>query len=161
LPSATVTARLLDLSGAELATMTFADAFVDAELRAPTPAGAFVVDLQFAAGEVRAERRYVLTGAEDFAELLDQRIEIDAECHGDSLTVRHVSGPVAPFVRVRDGRPRQGDAGGWLRVSDSGFVLLPGEERTIDIDWSGAGGNRMIAIDGLGIRPGERVIRCS
>jgi beta-mannosidase len=165
LPPATVTARLLELSGAELTTTTFkdvdADAFLGAELRSPTPAGAFVVDLQLVAGDVRAQRRYVLTGAEDFAELLDQQIEVDAEFHGNSLTVRQVSGPVAPFVRVRDGRPLQGDAGGWLRVSDSGFVLLPGEERTIEIDWSGAGGDRVIAIDGLGLHRGERLIRCS
>ncbi|NIK54785.1 glycoside hydrolase family 2 protein [Kribbella shirazensis] len=164
LPPATVTARLLTFNGAELTTLTCkdvsADAFAD-ELRAATPTEPFVVDLQLVASDVRAERRYVLTGTDDFAELLDHRIEVDAELCGDQLRVRHLSGPVAPFVRVRDARPVQGDAGGWLRVSDSGFVLLPGEERMIDVRWCGAGGDRVIAIDGLGLHPRERLIRCS
>jgi beta-mannosidase len=116
------------------------------------------VEVQLVAGEVRAERRYVLTGT-DFAELLDLRIEVEVEQCGDQLRVRHLGGPVAPFVRVRDGRPVLGDAGGWLRVSDSGFVLLPGEERTVDVRWRGAGSERVIAVDGLGLHPGERLIR--
>ncbi|TDW90343.1 beta-mannosidase [Kribbella pratensis] len=163
LPPATVTARLLSFSGTELTTLTYKDVSAEAfagELRAATPAEPFVVDLQLIAGDFRAERRYVLTGT-DFADLLDHRIEVDAELRGDQLSVRHLSGPVAPFVRIRDARPVQGDAGGWLRVSDSGFVLLPGEERTIDVCWHGVGGERVIAIDGLGLHPRERLIRCT
>ncbi|HEY3558233.1 MAG TPA: glycoside hydrolase family 2 TIM barrel-domain containing protein [Kribbella sp.] len=158
---ATITARLLSLSGEELTTMTFEDITLG-ELKAPTPPGAFVLQVQLLAGDMpAAERRYLLTGAEDFSELLDARAEIDVEWSDGQLVVRHVAGPVAPFVRVRDGRPLLGDAAGWLRVSDSGFVLLPGEERRLDVRWDGADNDRLIAVDGLGLHPTERLIRCN
>jgi beta-mannosidase len=161
---ATLTAGLFSLSGEELTTISFKDvtrAQDVGELRAPTPPGAFILQVRLAAGDVRAERRYLLTGAEDLSELLDGRAEIDVEWSDDQLVVRHVAGPAAPFVRVRDGRPWSDDAGGWLRVSDSGFVLLPGERRVLDVRWEGAGGDRLIAVDGLGLHPTERLIRCN
>ncbi|HET6737678.1 MAG TPA: hypothetical protein VFH76_02040, partial [Kribbella sp.] len=161
---ATLTAGLFSLSGEELAGISFKDvtrAQDVGELRAPTPPGAFILQVRLAAGDVRAERRYLLTGAEDLSELLDGRAEIDVEWSDDQLVVRHVAGPAAPLVRVRDGRPWSDDAGGWLRVSDSGFVLLPGERRVLDVRWEGAGGDRLIAVDGLGLHPTERLIRCN
>ncbi|WP_350279293.1 glycoside hydrolase family 2 TIM barrel-domain containing protein [Kribbella sp. HUAS MG21] len=165
LPPATVTARLLSFGGAELAAVTFKDvsdpvAFTG-ELRAATPSGPFVVDLELTAGEVRAERRYILTGADDLGELLDHRIEVEASLSGDTLRVQHLSGPVAPFVRIRDARPLQGDTAGWLQVSDSGFVLLPGEERTVAINWQGTAAEHLITVDGLGLHPAERHPRCT
>jgi beta-mannosidase len=162
---ATITARLIAWTGEELAAVTVKDVDVGPEavsvgsLRAPTPAGAFVVDVQLVAGEVSAGRRYVLTGADDLGELLDGDAAVEAAVHGDDLIVRHLGGPVAPFVRVRDGRPLEGDAAGWLRVSDSGFVLLPGEERVVRLTWPQAGA-RLVAVDGLGLHTTERLIRC-
>jgi beta-mannosidase len=168
LPPANLTARLLAFTGEELASITFKDVEPSdflGELRAATPAGPFIVHLQLTAGEVAerpgnrptgtldVERRYVLTGADTLADLLDHRTEIDAELVGQQLIVRHVSGPAAPFVRVR------APTDNWLRVSDNGFVLLPGEERTLDIRWEGAG--CVVAIDGLGLHPTERLIRCN
>jgi beta-mannosidase len=156
---------LIAWTGEELAAMTVKDLDVGPEavsvglLRAPTPAGAFVVDVQLVAGEVSAGRRYVLTGADDLGELLDGDAAVEAAVHGDDLIVRHLGGPVAPFVRVRDGRPLEGDAAGWLRVSDSGFVLLPGEERVVRLTWPQAG-SRVVAVDGLGLHTTERLIRC-
>lgn len=156
LPPANLTARLLSFAGEELAIATFMDlepAELVGELRAKTPPGAFIVDLQLTAGEIRAERRYILTGAGDLAELLDHRTEIDVELHDQQLIVRHVSGPAAPFVRVRE------QTGQWLRLSDNGFVLLPDEERRIDLQVAGAG--CVIAVDGLGLHPAERLIKCT
>jgi beta-mannosidase len=154
LPPGNLTARLLAFTGEELASATFKDVepadFVG-ELRAATPPGPFIVDLALTAGDVHAERRYVLTGAEDFVDLLDQRTESDAELVGRRLIVRHVSGPAAPFVRVR------AESDNWLRLSDNGFVLLPGEERAVDVSWEGAG--CVLSVDGLGLR--ERLIRCN
>ncbi|GAA1149379.1 glycoside hydrolase family 2 protein [Kribbella jejuensis] len=157
---ATVTARLIAPDGSVLAEVSYKD--VDSpdvgELIAPTPPGPFVVEVMLTAGEVRTSRRYVLTGSDDFAELLDWHPEIEVDLVDDRLVVRHVAGPVAPFVRVRDGRPLSDDSAGWLRVSDSGFVLLPGEERVLDVRWEAAGGHRLIAVDGLGLD--ERLVRC-
>ncbi|MGW1343987.1 glycoside hydrolase family 2 protein [Kribbella sp. NPDC002412] len=226
LSGATVTARLVSWTGEELAATTLKDIALGpvpttlGTLEAPTPPGPFVVDIHLAAGEVTANRRYILTGSQDLADLLDSQAELHAATHhvpadrltspdhpgpgdrltspdhpglgdphaspehapGDRLTsphhpgsgdrhagsalqvcelvVRHVGGPVAPFVRVRDGRPPEGDSAGWLRLSNSGFVLLPGEVRVIQLTWP-ATGPRVVALDGLGLHPTERLIRCS
>ncbi|WP_433165087.1 glycoside hydrolase family 2 protein [Kribbella sp. CA-247076] len=172
---ATITARLISWHGEELAVIIVKDVKIGPEatmlgpLRAPTPPGPFVVDVHLQAGEVHAERRYVLTGDHHLGSLLGPRTSAGADLahlpgelpgievvmHGDSLVVRHRDGPVAPFVRIRDGRPS--DAPGWLILSDSGFVLLPGEERTIELQWSGAG---LVVVDGLNLHPVEWLIPC-
>jgi beta-mannosidase len=108
-------------------------------------------------------RRYVLTGSPDLARLLDGQAVLDTQYEDGRLAVRNLAGVVAPFVRILDGRPYRGgdsDADGWLHCSDSGFVLLPGEERTLSVSWHGAGGDRLISVDGLGLAHAERLIQC-
>jgi beta-mannosidase len=162
--SATVLARLVLLDGTELTRQMFPDVRLSGtveigELRLPTPAGAFVVDLTVVAdNNLLATRRYLLTGARDLAELLTTRPQLEASEQDGRLTIRHVAGPVAPFVRVLDGRPLGSDADGWMVCSDSGFVLLPGEERVLDLDWVGVRGERLVSVDGLGLPEG--VVRC-
>ncbi|TCC52365.1 hypothetical protein E0H75_00830 [Kribbella capetownensis] len=166
LVDATLTARLVSYSGDDLAVLTVQDislgpvAAAVGELRAPTPAGAFIVDLRLTAGEVDITRRYLLSGADDLSELLDAQTTLDVSSHGSDLTIRHMAGPVAPFIRIRDDRPLR-DSPGWLRPSDSGFILLPGEERVITLDWPNAdGAESWVAVDGLGLHSTERLIRC-
>jgi len=165
LVDATLTARLVSYSGDDLAVLTVKDlslgpvAAAVGELRAPTPAGAFVVDLRLTAGEVDITRRYLLSGADDLSELLDAQTTLDVSSHGSDLTIRHMAGPVAPFIRIRDDRPLR-DSPGWLRPSDSGFILLPGEERVITLDWCNAdGAESWVAVDGLGLHSTRRLIR--
>jgi beta-mannosidase len=165
LEAASLTARVLTLSGKELAALDVHDlpvgptAAVVGELCFPTPPGAFVVDLRLTqASTLQASRRYLLTGATDFAELLDGQAELDISLTGGQLIIRHLAGPAAPFVRVRDGRAQQDDSTGWLHPSDSGFVVLPGEERAVDLQWRHAGTTRLVAVDGLRLL--ERLIRC-
>jgi beta-mannosidase len=168
LEPASITARLVSFDGDELAALTVKDLDLGAgtvmagELRATTPDGPFVVDVRLTAGAVQASRRYVLTGSADLGSLLDGQASLDASYATGRLTVRHLSGPVAPFVRVLDGRPYRGgdaDADGWMRCSDSGFVVLPGEEREIDINWRQATGDLLVGIDGLGLGHDGRVVR--
>lgn len=166
---ATITARLLSFDGEELAAATVKDVelaggtVIAGELRAATPPGPFIVDVQLAAGAVRAVRRYVLTGSPDLARLLDGQAVLDTQYEDGRLAVRNVAGVVAPFVRILDGRPYRGgdsDADGWLHCSDSGFVLLPSEKRTLSVSWHGAGGDRLVSVDGLGLAHAERLIQC-
>jgi beta-mannosidase len=150
---AEVTARVLALDGQELARSTWT---VDigaprpvGELRCQAPDGVFLLDLP--------GNRYVLTGGDDFGDLLrlpPARVDADVAVDGDEWRVRlrHAGGPVAPFVRLLDARPAR--APGWVRVDDNAVDLLPGETRVLTCRWDGVPvGDRRMRLDGWNVAP--------
>ncbi len=156
---AEVTARVLLLDGQEVARRRWtADVAAPAPvggLRCPAPDGVFVLALSVRLGDRYRDNRYLLTGAADFAELLDlppARVSaaVLADGTGWRVRLRHESGPVAPFVRLLDARPAAHD--GWARLDDNAFELLPGEERTVAVRWDGVTpADRRLRLDGWNV----------
>src|SRR5690606_28499168 len=67
-------------------------------------------------------------------------VEVEVACAppGDrwEVRLRHAAGPAALGLVLTDGRPH--GTPGWAIIEDGWFDLLPGEERTIAVDWEGA-----------------------
>jgi len=115
----------------------------------------FLLDLALADsdGHVVARNRYLFSGGDDFAAVLDApaatvALEADAGC----LRVAHGGGPAALGLVVEDARPFA--APGWLDLADNGFDLLPDEVREIPFHWSGAPENgRRLTLTGWNVGP--------
>jgi beta-mannosidase len=152
---AEVTARVLRLDGRSLATARWT-----ADLAQPRPVGEIrctpgphVVLLDLSAGPVR--NRYLVTGGNDFAELLTlPRARVSTRLHvdGDRWTVRlrHEDGPAVPFLRLLDARAATEP--GWARWDDNAIDLLPGEERVLRCEWDGVPPRRRrVRLDGWNV----------
>ncbi len=103
----------------------------------------FLLDLALdgADGQRLAANRYVASGRDDLAPLLDVSpaavmVDIDVEADRWRLALRHAGGPAALGIVLEDDRPIE--TPGWAEASDSWFDLLPGETREIVVDWAGA-----------------------
>lgn len=102
-----------------------------------------VVDLGLVGDDdlVLATNRYVVSGTENLAPLLDlaaANVEITCDRGDDAwrLELTHRSGPAALGIVIDDDRPI--DAPGWAEASDGAIDLLPGERRAVDVGWAGA-----------------------
>jgi beta-mannosidase len=122
-----------------------------------TPPNVVLLDLRLTdvAGAVRAANRYAFSGTADLGPLLDlarARLEVATERDDNTWRVRltHVAGPAALGLTLVDDRPAAEP--GWAEVGDSWFDLLPGEARTIDVEWAGAPQNgRRLTIGGWNV----------
>lgn len=146
---AVVRARALDTAGsacdewsARVAVAENASTFAgDAELDVSRSRDDCVVlDLEVTdsrAGTVVARNRYVLSRTEDLAPLAKlAQTTLEVQRAGDgALVVRNAGETLAHFVEVEDARPL--DEPGWAWIADSGFSLLPGEERVVPVSWEG------------------------
>jgi beta-mannosidase len=158
---AEVTARVLLLDGRAVAgsrwRLDLGAPQAVGELRCPLPDRVFLLDLSVRVGTGHSANRQVLTGAADFGELpalaparVSARVRADAATW--EVRLRHESGPVAPFVRLLDGRPAGHD--GWVRTDDNAVDLLPGESRTLRCHWDGvAPADRRLRLDGWNVAP--------
>jgi beta-mannosidase len=124
-------ARFVDVNGTVVA-QTDGD-----EIAAPLDAftsDVFVLDL--------GNNRYVMTRTDNLAPLLDLApATIEAHRVGDELHLRHVDGPAALGVLIA------GETEEWTVLSDNMIDLLPGEERTIEVQ-----GADELRIDGWNVR---------
>jgi beta-mannosidase len=111
-------ARFVDLDGAVIAESSGGE--VAAQLDA-FASDVFLLDLE-------GRNRYVMTRTENLAPLLDlPAAQVEVERARDSLVLRHTAGPAAIGVVI--------DV---VVCSDNVLDLLPGEERTIEVDGDGA-----------------------
>jgi beta-mannosidase len=144
-------ARLLSVDGDVLAEADFPVHLADgwpAELgRIVGPAGPLppVLLLDLAVDDPEGHRlaanRYLVSGAEDLAPLLDlatASVAVDVAVEADRwrIALRHVGGPAAVGLLVEDDRPIE--APGWAEPSDGWFDMLPGESRELVVDWPSA-----------------------
>lgn len=120
--------------------------------------GILVLDLTVQEDHRRSTSRQQVSTGSTFAALrhLDRaRVDVDVSDDGPDawrLRLRHRGGPMAAFVQLLDDRPA--GVAGWLVVGDSGFDLLPGEERTVPIRWTDvAPAQRRLRLDGWNIDP--------
>jgi beta-mannosidase len=157
-----VTARVLDLTGREVAAAEWTtDAARPRALGAigcaagELDGGPFVLDLAVRAGGRRRTNRYLLTAGTGFGALLalpPARLGVRLDSADDTWTLRlrHEDGPVAPFLRLLDGRPA--DRPGWPRWDDNAVDLLPGEEITLRCRWDGVPpADRRVVLDGWNV----------
>jgi beta-mannosidase len=162
---ATVTARILDLGGREIASAEWAG-----DVAGPRPWGEircgtaelggrpFLLDLAVRAGGRRRTNRYLLTAGTGFGALLAlpaARVGARLETSGDAWTLRlrHEEGPAVPFLRLLDGRPAA--LPGWMRWDDNAVDLLPGEELALRCRWDGVPpADRRVLLDGWNV-PGQ------
>lgn len=148
----TVRATLFDVSGVVVAEQSF-----DLPPEGPGAAGALtagagdvgtevcILDLEarWDSGPVAANR-YVLTTTTDLSALLDLPpavVEVRVQPSG-AVRLRHLSGPAAVGVVLADGRPP--GAPGWAMFGDNVLDLLPGEDRTVGVEWPGTGGEDLL-----------------
>jgi beta-mannosidase len=123
----------------------------------PIPAPLFVLDLALARSDGRSlsANRYLFSAGDDFASVLDlEPATVQVACAQDGdrwrLEVCHGAGPAALGLVVEDARPWR--SAGWAVPSDSGFDLLPGEKRTIDVTWrSSPVAGRALRIEGWNV----------
>ncbi len=110
-------ARFVDLDGAVIAESTGGE--IAARLDA-FGSDVFLLDLE-------GRNRYVMTRTENLAPLLDlPAAQVGVERARNSLVLRHTAGPAAIGVVIET-----------VVCSDSVLDLLPGEERTIEVDGDG------------------------
>jgi beta-mannosidase len=149
LAPATIRTRVIALSGELLHESTAA---VELHGRLPVSAepvvatvpdgrGLLVLDLDLFGNdrETLATNRYLLGTGADLGDVLDLPIaglDVDVDRDGDAWTIgiRHRAGPAAVDVLVADARAAS-DAG-WAELDDTGFDLLPGEERVVHVRWT-------------------------
>jgi beta-mannosidase len=123
------------------------------------PPDLFLLDLRLmdTTGTIRASNRYTFSGTADLAPLLDVAsaqvdVEVTRDDTGWSVRLGHAGGPAALGLVVTDDRPIA--MPGWAEVADSGFDLLPGEERTVSVRWADAPSEgRRLVIGGWNVDP--------
>jgi beta-mannosidase len=104
----------------------------------------FLLDLVLSLGDggVASQNRYVMSRTADLAPLLHlepAEVVVDADTSNDEvwrLRLRHAGGPAAVGLVVEDDRPT--DTPGWAVLGDNVLDLLPGEARTVDVEWRDA-----------------------
>ncbi|MFK7693205.1 glycosyl hydrolase 2 galactose-binding domain-containing protein [Paenibacillus sp. HJGM_3] len=99
------------------------------------------VDLTDASGVLVADNRYTFSRTDDLQPLLDLPIAAVAITRRETgstswcLELSHAGGPAAVELRLEEERPLEAE--GYAYFSDNGFSLLPGESRTVAVEWSG------------------------
>ena len=99
----------------------------------------FFLDLTLngADGGLLSANRYAFTRAENLSPLLNVApTTLDVRADGESVTLANTASTAALFVWLEDARPL--GATGFVYFSDNHLCLLPGETRTIAVDWRDA-----------------------
>jgi beta-mannosidase len=92
--------------------------------------------LEGASGENLSRNRYAFTQSADWKPLLALPQSVLAvTLTGDALEIRNPGAAAIPMVWIEDGRDL--GAPGGVYFSASGFSLLPGEARTLTVEWDG------------------------
>jgi beta-mannosidase len=130
-----VTARIVDVHGRVRAESA-------AEIAAPLDAlsDVFLLDL--------GRNRYVMTRTENLAPLLDLApASVEVELDEAAVTLRNTGSVAAIGIVLEDARPY--DAPGWTVFEDNMIDLLPGEARTIGVEWPE---QRELLVEGWNVR---------
>jgi beta-mannosidase len=91
--------------------------------------------------------RMLASGTSDLAPLLDlPDADVELTLSDELITVRNTGTVGVPSLRVADARPV--DAPGWLIAGGDPRPLLPGEERTLELRWSGTRGPVAARLEG-------------
>ena len=130
-----VIARIVDVHGRVRAESA-------AEIAAPLDAltDVFLLDL--------GRSRYVMTRTENLAPLLDlEPASVEIDLDDAAVTLRNAGGVAAIGIVLEDARPY--DAPGWTVFEDNMIALLPGESRTIGVEWPE---QRELLVEGWNVR---------
>jgi beta-mannosidase len=107
---------------------------------APVADDVFFLDLLLAgaAGQALASNRYVFSRTADLAPLLEAptttlSAALQPSASASLVVVENTGSVIALFVWLEPDRPV--DALGFVYFSDNHFCLLPGEARTVQVDW--------------------------
>jgi beta-mannosidase len=146
------TARVVDLAGIELASMSWPVRVTPERpvlagrfeaLFEGSPPDVFLLDLALTdePGTRRATGRYLFGGGADLAPLLDLvpaqlDMAVERDDHRWTIRLEHRGGPAAIGVTIEDDR-QIGDPG-WAEVEDGGFDVLPGEHVEVAVTWRDA-----------------------
>jgi beta-mannosidase len=173
LATSRVTLKALDLYGNVIAETACSPGPVSAPQRAVTlevdpsafapGSDLFVWEVVWTGADGRTIDRDLMVGtlAEDLGSLrrLDAEVDVRVRAAGDAWTVSisHLSGPVAVGVRLVDARAA--DEPGWVICANDPRPLLPGEQREIEVMWTGGDpGARCLALDGWHRRSNGRLV---
>ncbi|TJY43561.1 hypothetical protein E5161_06720 [Cohnella pontilimi] len=100
-----------------------------------------VLELSDASGRVLADNRYTFSRTADMQPMLDaadtevQAVKRETADDRWELELSNAGGFAAVQVHLEDARPLVAE--GYVYFSDNDLSLLPGEKKTISIDWSG------------------------